>query len=57
MVQPLFWAYSVIIQFKNLYSIFSFYCVEFECLYSAPQQLWVNRGAFGSISFKKRDKF
>jgi len=29
----------------------------FEYLYSAPQQPWANRGAFGSISSKKRDKF
>jgi len=26
-------------------------------LYSAPQQPWANRGAFGSISSKKSDKF
>jgi len=26
------------------------YCIVFKYLYSAPQQPWVNRGAFGSIS-------
>jgi len=26
------------------------YCFVFEYLYSTPQQLWANRGAFGSIS-------
>jgi len=31
------------------------YCIVFKYLYSAPQQPWVNRGAFGSISSKKRD--
>jgi len=29
----------------------------FKYLYSAPQQPWANRGAFGSIISKKRDKF
>jgi len=29
----------------------------FKYLYSAPQQPWANRGTFGSISSKKRDKF
>ena len=29
----------------------------FKHLYSAPQHSWTNRGAFGSISSKKRDKF
>ena len=29
----------------------------FKYSYSAPQQPWANRGAFGSISSKKRDKF
>src|SRR6218665_1970115 len=33
------------------------YCIVFKYLYSAPQQPWTNRGAFGSISSKKRDKF
>jgi len=33
------------------------YCIVFEYLYSAPQQPWANRGAFDSISSKKRDKF
>ena len=32
------------------------YCIVFKYLYSAPQQPWANRGAFGSISSKKRDK-
>src|SRR6218665_1337582 len=32
-------------------------CIVFKYLYSAPQQPWANRGAFGSISSKKRDKF
>jgi len=31
--------------------------IVFKYLYSAPQQLWANRGAFRSISSKKRDKF
>jgi len=36
-----------------------FYCtvlyrIVFRYLYSAPQQPWANRGAFGSISSKKR---
>jgi len=29
---------------------------EYIYIYSAPQQPWANRGAFGSISSKKRDK-
>src|SRR6218665_1974475 len=29
------------------------YCIVFNYLYSAPQQPWANRGAFGSISSKK----
>jgi len=36
------------------------YCIVLCCvqyLYSAPQQPWANRGAFGSVSSKKRDKF
>ena len=33
------------------------YCIVFKYLYSAPQQPQANRGAFGSISSKKRDKF
>src|SRR6218665_3762431 len=33
------------------------YCMVFKYLYSAPQQPWANRGAFGSISFKTEDKF
>ena len=33
------------------------YCIVFKYLYSAPQQLWANRGAFGSISSKKIDRF
>src|SRR6218665_1167847 len=31
------------------------YCIVFEYLYSAPP--WANKGAFGLISSKKRDKF
>src|SRR6218665_921777 len=30
------------------------YCIVFKYLYSAPQQPWGNRGAFDSISSKKR---
>jgi len=30
--------------------------IVFEYLYSAPHQPWANRGAFGSISSKKRDQ-
>jgi len=30
------------------------YCIVFKYLYSDPQQPWANRGAFGSISSKKR---
>ena len=33
------------------------FCIVFKYLYSAPQQPWANRGAFSSISSKKRDKF
>jgi len=33
------------------------YCFVFKYLYSALHKPWVNRGAFGAISFKKRDKF
>jgi len=33
------------------------YCIVVKYLYSAPQQPWANRGAFGLISFKTRDKF
>ena len=33
------------------------YCIVFKYLYKAPQQPWAIRGAFGSISSKKRDKF
>src|SRR6218665_4130237 len=33
------------------------YCIVFKYLYSAPQQPKANRGACGSISSKKRDKF
>src|SRR6218665_1816448 len=33
------------------------YCNVFKYLYSTPQQPWANRGAFGSISSKKRHKF
>jgi len=29
------------------------YCIVFKYLYSAPQQPWANRGAFGSTSSKK----
>jgi len=32
------------------------HCIVFKYLYSALQQPWVNTGAFGSISSKKRDK-
>jgi len=49
---------------KGLYSVYNdnidnniLYCIVFKYLYSAPQQPWANRGAFGSISSKKRDKF
>ena len=31
------------------------YCIVFEYLYSALQQPWANRGAFGLISSKKRE--
>jgi len=31
---------------------FVLYCIVFKYLYSAPQQPWANRGAFGSISYK-----
>jgi len=34
-----------------------FYGMVFKYLYSARQQPWANRGAFGLISSKKRDKF
>ena len=30
------------------------YCIVFKYLYSAPQQLKANRGAFGSICSKKK---
>jgi len=33
------------------------YCIVFKYLNSAAQQPWANRGTFGSISSKKRDKF
>jgi len=33
------------------------HCIVFKYLYSTPQQPWANRGTFGSISSKKRDKF
>jgi len=43
-----------------LYGIWALYieivCIVFEYLYNAPQQPWAHRGAFGSISSKKRDK-
>ena len=35
---------------------FVLYCIVLKYLYSAPQQPWANRGAFGSISSKKRHK-
>jgi len=42
---------------RNLCFKHKLYCIVFKYLYSAPQQPWANRGAFGSISSKKRDKF
>src|SRR6218665_950406 len=35
----------------------SWYGMVFKYLYSAPHQPWANRGALGSSSSKKKDKF
>src|SRR6218665_817651 len=35
----------------------TWYGMVFKYLYSAPQQRWAKRDAFGSITSKKRDKF
>jgi len=32
------------------------YCIVLEYLHRTSQQSWTHRGAFGSISSKKRDK-
>src|SRR6218665_115848 len=39
-----------------IWTVWLLYCIVFKYLYSAPQQPWPNRGAFGSISSKKRDE-
>src|SRR6218665_2206256 len=40
--------------FTSLLILFFLYCIVFRYLYSAPQQPLANRGAFGSISSKKK---
>jgi len=42
-------------KFSEIY--ITLYCIVFKYLYSDPQQPQANRGACGSISSKKRDKF
>src|SRR6218665_3585064 len=41
-----------LVVFFTLYCIV--YCIVFKYLYSAPQQRWANRDAFGSISSKQK---
>jgi len=53
-------AYCIVLYCTVLYCIVLYcivlYRIVFEYLYSALQQPWANRGAFGSVSSKKRDR-